>query len=249
MSAMKYPSSQKFLMIYSGVLTAIFAGTVLVWAMHTTPRRTKFEEIDVQRINVVEPDGTLRMTISDAARTPGLIIRNKEYPHPGRSEVAGMIFFNDEGTENGGLIFGGRKDKDGKPSSFGHLSFDNYEQDQVMVIEANQEDTEHKSSYLRVMDQPDYSLVEILDLLEKNKSLPKEQQDALVAKFMNEHSQSPRTRLFLGRSADRSVGLVLKDVEGRDRIVIQVGADGAPVLQLLDINGKVTSQLPQSTNR
>jgi hypothetical protein len=31
---------------------------------------------------------------------------------------------NDEGTESGGLIWGGLKQKDGKIENFGHLSFD-----------------------------------------------------------------------------------------------------------------------------
>jgi len=86
------------------------------------------------------------MIISDTAHGPGAIFKGKEYPHPDGRKVAGMIFYNDEGTENGGLIWGGNKGKDGKVSSHGHLSFDNYEQDQVMVIEGNQ-DEEGKSSF------------------------------------------------------------------------------------------------------
>ncbi len=33
-----------------------------------------------------------------------------------------MLFMNNVGTENGGLIFGGHESSDGKPDSFGHLS-------------------------------------------------------------------------------------------------------------------------------
>ena len=50
------------------------------------------------------------MVISNKADFPGIIIKGKETPHPDR-KTAGMLFFNDEGTENGGLIFGGSKDK------------------------------------------------------------------------------------------------------------------------------------------
>ncbi|PXA05828.1 hypothetical protein DD898_12855, partial [Staphylococcus pseudintermedius] len=84
--------------------------------------------IDVQRINVREPDGTLRMVISDQTRFPGLILHGKEYPHP-RSR-AGMLFYNNEGTEQGGLIFAGKQGADGNVSSGLSLSFDRYEQDQ-----------------------------------------------------------------------------------------------------------------------
>jgi hypothetical protein len=49
-----------------------------------------------------------------------------------------MLFFNDEGTENGGLIFSGPKNKDGKViDSGGSLTFDQYEQDQIVQIEGS----------------------------------------------------------------------------------------------------------------
>src|ERR1700729_3358606 len=67
---------------------------------------TEFAEIDVQRINIREPDGTLRMTISNAATAPGLIFKGTEHPFPNR-QAAGILFFNDEGSENGGLLFWG----------------------------------------------------------------------------------------------------------------------------------------------
>src|ERR1700732_859217 len=67
-----------------------------------------FNELDVQRINVREPDGTLRMTISNSAKAPGLIFKGQEHPFPNR-QAAGILFFNDEGTETGGLLFGGAK--------------------------------------------------------------------------------------------------------------------------------------------
>jgi hypothetical protein len=55
---MKLKSSQSFLTIYSGVLTLIFAITAFSGFAANTKRST-FDEIDVYRINVVEPDGTV----------------------------------------------------------------------------------------------------------------------------------------------------------------------------------------------
>ena len=123
---------QRFLVIYSGVLTAVFAFTVL--AGFTKNPVTKLDEIDVQRINVREPDGTLRMVISDSARLPGVIVKGKEQPKIDRPQ-AGMIFFNDEGSENGGLIFGGKRDAHGDVvDSGGSLSFDRYNANQVVQL-------------------------------------------------------------------------------------------------------------------
>ena len=44
-----------------------------------------------------------------------------------------MIFYNDEGSENGGLIFGGRKNEKGEVvDSGGNLSFDKYGANQIV---------------------------------------------------------------------------------------------------------------------
>jgi hypothetical protein len=79
------------------------------------------------------------MILSNKTDAPGMFIRGKEYPHPDRKS-AGVIFVDDEGTENGGLIFGGFKSKEGKVESWGHLSFDQYQQDQVFSIDAGEEE-------------------------------------------------------------------------------------------------------------
>jgi len=51
--------SQWLLAIYSAVLTTVLAVVVLTGA--ASPKISSFDEIQVHRINVVEPDGTLRM--------------------------------------------------------------------------------------------------------------------------------------------------------------------------------------------
>jgi len=105
---MKFLATPRFLAIYSGFLTAIFAVAIL-GGFAGPMKKATFDEISVQRINIVEPDGTLRMALSDRSKAPGLISKGKEYSHEER-ETAGILFFTDEGTENGGLIFGGMKD-------------------------------------------------------------------------------------------------------------------------------------------
>ncbi len=64
---------------------------------------------------------------------PGSFYHGREIDRPDRRDSAGMLFINDEGTEDGGLIYGGAT-TDGKRSSFSHLSFDQYEQDQTVVM-------------------------------------------------------------------------------------------------------------------
>jgi hypothetical protein len=239
---MKIVNGQRLLVAYSGILTAVFAVTVLSgFSAQNGGGIRNFTELNVQRINVVEPDGTLRMIISNKARVPGIFMRGVEYL-AGQRNTAGIIFLNDEGTENGGLTYRGSQEQGGPPTSSGHLSFDDFMQDQVLVLDTQQEG-DQRSSRFSVIDRPDWNIQEFLDLLVEIEPLPPAEQEARILEFLSTHD-SAFQRIFLGRSGDRSVALRLKDTQGRDRAVLAVAPDGAPRLQFLDENGAVVSQFP-----
>jgi hypothetical protein len=65
------------------------------------------------------------MVISNKDRLPPVIIKGKQRPEMGEPRPqAGMIFYNDEGTENGGLIFSGSKNDKGQIVDSGALWLD-----------------------------------------------------------------------------------------------------------------------------
>ena len=144
-------TGEKFLIIYTVGLTCVL--TVKLLSGAPAPKVTSFDEITVHRINVVEPDGTLRMVISNQARLPGVISHGKERAPEDRPQ-AGMIFYNDEGSENGGLIFGGRRNAKGEVmDSGGSLSFDKYDANQVVQL-AGVDDSHDRFAGLSVTDSP-----------------------------------------------------------------------------------------------
>jgi hypothetical protein len=231
---------QRFLAVYSGVLTVVFAGTVLM-GLKKPPASASFDELTVHRLNVVEPDGTPRLIVSDKARFPGAYIHGKDIPRTDR-DSAGMIFLNDEGTENGGLIFGGLNDAQGE-HSYGHLSFDRYDQDQVMNLEQNQ-DGDHRSSGLAINDTHDWKITPamIAESL-RFKTMPHGPERAQAFRELQEKYPPYVHRAYLGRDLDHSVGLTLRDEQGRERLRIAVKADGTPAIELLDESGKVVHEL------
>jgi hypothetical protein len=233
---------QRFLVIYSGVLTAVFTGSVIFGCAAAT-KRARFDQIDVQRINVIEPDGTVRLVISDKTRFPGSYFEGKELRRTDRQDT-GLLFMNEEGTEMGGLTFDGAKGKDGHITSSGHLSFDQYDQDQVLAFDADQEGTE-KQTMLTISDRGEYPLHESLDDYARIKTLPEGQRQAAIKAFRETHP-GDHPRILLGRESDKSALLRMKDTEGRDRIVMKVAADGSPLLQFLDESGRVVEQLPRN---
>jgi hypothetical protein len=125
-------TSQHLLIAYSSALSTAIAIVILMGATTHSPQT--FDELKVQRIDVVEPDGTLRMVISNHVRLPGVIVKGKESPPSDRPQ-AGMLFYNNEGSENGGLIFGGHLNEKGEViESGGSLSFDKYGASQIVQL-------------------------------------------------------------------------------------------------------------------
>ena len=236
---MNFLSSTRFLASYSGLLTLSFIGTVVYGAGRLHDQT--FNTVTARRINIVEPDGTVRLTISNRADFPGAWNRGKEQPRPDRRDAAGMLFMSEEGTEQGGLIWGAEQLKDGRIENHVHLSMDQYEENQVFAIDAGQSGN-RKFSQITLIDQGDYPIDEKRQANDRINKLPKEEQDKAWQAFFASHRHDVR-RLVLGRAPDQSVGLTLSDGSGAARLVVKVKPDGSPVIEFLDRSGKVTKEI------
>src|SRR5215831_11543165 len=127
----------RFLKRYAVAMTAF--AVVATTGAFVRGSHQKFTEIDVERINVVEPDGHYRMVIANRPRSIGPIYKGEPFGYPGGTRP-GIIFFNDEGTENGGLTFTGSTCTDGKFAASSNLSFDQFDQDQVVYLQYSDDD-------------------------------------------------------------------------------------------------------------
>ena len=83
--------SQKFLIVYSLVITIVFIWCTMKIVNQEENTKASFDEIEVKQIRIVEPDGTLRMVLSNHDKFPGIIVKGKEeeFDRP----QAGMLFF------------------------------------------------------------------------------------------------------------------------------------------------------------
>lgn len=143
--------NQVFLLVYSFIVTVVFI-VVLIWfSGQLDSKNHSFEVIEAQQIRIVEPDGTLRMIISNAQKLPGVIVHGKQVEVVDRPQ-AGMLFYNDEASENGGLIFSGSENDKGEVVNSGvSLSFDRYgAKQEVNLIGVH--DSEYKFAGLSISD-------------------------------------------------------------------------------------------------
>lgn len=237
---MRIRTQLRFLSIYSAGITVVFAATVyfgLGRPVHGSGKVAEFDRIVVHRVDVVEPDGTPRLFLSDRAEFPGEFYHGHEVERASRRDSAGMLFVNDEGTEDGGIIYGGAA-SEGGPFSFSHLSFDQYDQDQTIDLGTALSDG-RKTAGIALNDMPDEPITpELIEEAERIKRMPHGPTRAAAWADFQKKYPAGIQRASLARAADGSVALTLNDEKGRKRLELSVDAAGRPLIQLLDAQGR-----------
>ena len=225
----------------------IFAVAAFSRVVAPPPTSAKFDVIDVGRINVREPDGTIRLAISNKAHFPDPVIDGKSYPLRSGAKPAGLIFFNDLGDEDGGLIWSGKKVADGFDAG-ASLTMDQWRQDQTVQISYEGGPKSTQWAGLRVIDRPEKAMGPMLDLAMKAMKLPEgpRRDSALraVRQFAADSGMTPASRILIGKGAEKAATVRLNDPAGRTRILLRVDSLGAPTMQFLDSTGHVTYELP-----
>ncbi|MEZ0469329.1 hypothetical protein [Luteimonas salinilitoris] len=199
----------------------------------------EFEELTVQRLNVVEPNGLNRLVIANSARFPGLFMEGTEYRHHSR-KGGGMLFFNDEGDESGGMTFASAK-QDGAHAASAGLFFDQYKQDQTVGMVYNDQDGRRVAG-LRVWDRPDYSIGPLMEMSDRAAGAESDAEREAIRKEMMDYAMARggagAERLFAGKALEDAV-VRLADPEGRPRLQLTVDAEGEPRLDFLAADGTV----------
>jgi hypothetical protein len=238
----KLQSDVRFLKAYSIVITLIL-GVIAFSAISHANQKTRFDEIDVERINIVEKDGKLKMVISNSGRQHPGVIDGRTLS---RTRPAGMLFFNDKGDECGGLSFNGDQ-KDGKAAAGALLAFDRFNQDQTVAIQYGESNGLY-SAGLRVWDRPDTSLGEVVDKLQAIEKMADGPEKTQAMQRLRETSGAGvAQRVFVGKTREKAAALMLYDAQSRPRVRLTVDASGAARLEFLDEKGAVAHQFPQDT--
>ena len=199
-------------------------------------------EFTAERVNIVEPDGTLRLVISNTERFPDPVLNGKSLGKRDGGSAAGIIFYNEEGDECGGLVFGGKRAGD-EYTAGGSLTFDQYHQDQVIGFQHDDANGQ-RSAALRVWDRPDMPLDEWIERINPIFELPDGPEKQAAIQQLLESGLLAAQRVFVGRDRNRDAAVCLFDAQGRLRLRLAVDAAGAPVLQFFDEAGEVIAAYP-----
>lgn len=152
-----------------------------------------------------------------------------------------MMFYNGEGDECGGLLFGSEKREAGKYESFGFLTFDQYKQDEVVSVSYNNENG--KMSYgFTICDRPKTPLPLILNKIQeiKKSNLSDESKEKEIAALW----EGSTTGAFMGKNENGEVSVRLMDSRGKQRIRMLIDEDDNPRMEFLDVQGNVIYTIP-----
>lgn len=222
----------QLLVVLLTVLVLACIAAIIVLARNNGNHR--FDQLTAHRINIVEPDGRLALVISDKANQHPGRINGKDLP--ARERGAGMIFFNTEGDECGGLAYDGTKKEAGMV-----FSVDQYKNDQIMQLQYQQDSGSHltRSYGLKLWDRDDrFTLQDELNYFDSLQNLHDTAALRNGTDTLIKHGLLGVERLFLGRTRDGNTGLFLRDDKDIPRLRICVSKDNKPLIQVLDDNGQ-----------
>jgi hypothetical protein len=230
-----------FLRAYA-IATSLLLIVIAAAAFRQAALPKSMGEITVERLNVVDANGTLRMVLAGKDRMhPGVMDGvTIDRPRP----VAGMLFFNDEGDEVGGLTYTGTV-VNGRGRANAGIMFDQLKQDQTIGISYSESNGQRNAGF-QVWDRSDtVRLSELITKLNAANTIPAgTERDRAVADIRANAPPGPR-RVFVGKTTDRSAAVVLADAQGRPRLTLTVDATGNPRIEFLDDAGKVVARIPE----
>lgn len=235
----KLEKELRFLKRYVLVSSAVILTLIFV-AFNTTEKNQKFEEIDVERINIVEKDGQLKMVISNKARQhPGIVngkVIVRDYPRP-----PGIIFFNQLGDEMGGLVYG----ENGPNGHFGSLTWDKVRGDQTIGFRHLEGENGTYESGIQMWQQPDIPGDEKMKKIDSVRAIKGEAERKAAFQTLRDSNLLTTRRLFLGKSRSNASVLEMLDMQGNTKLALMVDENGDPKLLFFDGEGNITLSIPK----
>lgn len=229
--------------------------TILTASAFKNPGNQKFTEIDVERINIVEKDGTIKMAITNVERFPtGADTINNRPTNAYRKKRSGMLFFNEDGIEAGGFIYDGKKTESGHSAGLS-LTYDQYDGDQVMQLltqDIAQGDERFVSSTLTFNDRPsNESQLQTMEIMDELEELRKHDPKAMQEKYKEYEALGlvgGVPRIMLGKSGSQNNGLFLFDDKGMPRAMFYVDRENNAKLDFFDDKGNTIASFPKKEN-
>src|SRR5262245_12033271 len=164
--------------------------------------KQKLDELTVERLNLVEKNGQLIAVMANQDRLPDPIANGKTFK---TERPPGMIFYNGEGDECGGLVFGassGARARAGdRYGAYGGFTLDQYQQSQAIGLIYNDHSGSREVA-LKVWDRPETPISEFVEKGQAISKMPDGPEKQAARQRLRQADLSP-TRIFVGKNKER----------------------------------------------
>ncbi len=212
--------TQWLLIALTAGVWALLLESYLPWVsakQTVAPSAATFATLSVQRINVVDPDGSIRLVIANSEHFPDAILRGKSYTRS-IEDAVGLIFYNQDGNESGGLGLSRLADKNQSALIF---DYTHQPTDGIGMYKRESEDGKQLQAGLFISDRRPFVAGELV-------------------------STQGVERISLSNQ-DQDASLIISDAQGQPRISIGVDKTGEPRIELMDAAGQVVYQAGQES--
>ncbi|MFA9560689.1 hypothetical protein ACERII_25840 [Evansella sp. AB-rgal1] len=206
-------------------------------------KREKFAELNVEKLNIVDKNGKIKMTLFNQDNIPPLILDGVDIM-PGHRQSdpdSGIMFYNGKGEECGGLLYGSEEDEKGNYKASASLTFDQYNTDQVLQVHYVDDNGEQLYGF-SVFDRPKTPLSQLVEKYQQiqQSNISNESKERETKELLKGNAQ----RVFMGKNKSGDVSVQLMDSKGNQRIRMVVDKDDVPRMEFLNEKGEVTYKLP-----
>jgi hypothetical protein len=172
------------------------------------------DEISLKRLNIVGEDGKPRFILANAERLPGSIVAGEELPR--KIRPAGILFYNEDGTECGGLALS--QAKDGTQQRTVTFDYTQQETDGIAMLMRERADKSYTTGFMLFDRMP------------------------LGSDVRKVGSGGTERVSILDDSQDAKI--ILADPSGKERIRLIVDRAGIAKFEILDASGKPVYSAP-----
>jgi hypothetical protein len=202
----------------------------------------RFRVIEAERTNIREKSGILKAALSNSAG-----FNEGQRAEHGEVNFSGLMFYNGEGEEEGGLVYSGKAIPGGQDTDV-TLTMDQYRQDQNIYLyheEHKDEQNVRVEDGLSINARPDWTAEkEEYRIYGEMDKLSEEKRDEVRLKSL-QAGKIASNRLFFGvrhglkgSTPYDDAGIFVKNKWGRNAIGLYVDKDNKPHFEVYDPLGK-----------
>ncbi|MFB5192713.1 hypothetical protein [Alicyclobacillus fastidiosus] len=192
-------------------------------------------EINAKRINIVDDNGKIRLALFNGSNVPDAVVDGQDLKRSvDLSGMAGLAFYNEDGDECGGLIYGNKR---------AVLAFDQYKQDEILGLSYHERDGKRQYG-LYLEERSNTPMKEMLSIVMPVMQMEDGSEKKEALEELRKQGFLGVPRLSIERKFEGEVSVELADSKGQPRLRMKVDTDDNPRIEFLNSCGEVVYKLP-----